>query len=83
MEALRKVKIDQHVIIRGLIQFDAKGRMSASRRRRWQNLKRTPTVVMPWPRRQRLRFPRAGLERQAADLISDFSRARPGCRQGC
>jgi branched-chain amino acid transport system substrate-binding protein len=47
MEALRKVKIDQHVIIGPPIQFDAKGQNVGIRAAAVQNLKRTPTVVMP------------------------------------
>ena len=47
MEALRKVKIDQHVIIGGPIQFDAKGQNVNIKAAAVQNLKRKPTVVMP------------------------------------
>ncbi len=47
MEALRKVKIDQHVIIGGPIQFDAKGQNVNIKASAVQNLKRKPTVVMP------------------------------------
>jgi branched-chain amino acid transport system substrate-binding protein len=47
MEALRKIKIDQHVIIGGPIQFDAKGQNVGIKAAAVQNLKRTPTVVMP------------------------------------
>src|SRR5258708_17651970 len=47
MEALRKAKIDQHVIIGGPIQFDAKGPKVKINTAAVQNLKRKPTVVMP------------------------------------
>ncbi len=47
MEALRKTKIDQHVMIGGPIQFDAKGQNVGIKTVSVQNLKRKPTVVMP------------------------------------
>jgi len=47
MDALRKIKIDQHVIIGGPIQFDAKGQNVNITAAAIQNLKRKPTVVMP------------------------------------
>ena len=47
MEALRKTKIDQHVIIGGPIQFDAKGQNVDIKAAAVENLKRKPTVVMP------------------------------------
>ncbi len=47
MDALRKVKIDQHVIVGGPIQFDAKGQNVGIKAAAVQNLKRKPTVVMP------------------------------------
>jgi branched-chain amino acid transport system substrate-binding protein len=47
MEALRKTKIDQHVIIGGPIQFDAKGQNVNIKAAAVENLKRKPTVVMP------------------------------------
>ena len=47
MEALRKAKIDQHVMVGGPIQFDAKGQNVNIRGAALQNLKRKPTVVMP------------------------------------
>lgn len=47
MEALRKTKIDQHVIIGPPIQFDAKGQNVGIRAAAVQNIKRKPTVVMP------------------------------------
>lgn len=47
MDALRKTKIDQHVIIGGPIQFDAKGQNVNIKAAAVQNLKRKPTVVMP------------------------------------
>jgi branched-chain amino acid transport system substrate-binding protein len=47
MDALRKIKIDQHVIIGGPIQFDAKGQNVNIKAAAIQNLKRKPTVVMP------------------------------------
>jgi branched-chain amino acid transport system substrate-binding protein len=47
MDALRKIKIDQHVIIGGPIQFDAKGQNVNIKAAAIQNLKRKPMVVMP------------------------------------
>lgn len=47
MDALRKLKIDQHVIIGGPIQFDAKGQNVNIKASAVQNLKRKPTVVLP------------------------------------
>jgi branched-chain amino acid transport system substrate-binding protein len=47
MDALRKIKIDQHVIIGGPIQFDAKGQNVNIRAAAIQNIKRKPLVVMP------------------------------------
>jgi branched-chain amino acid transport system substrate-binding protein len=47
MEALRKTKIDQHVIIGGPIQFDAKGQNVNIKAAAVENLKRKPTVVLP------------------------------------
>ena len=47
MEALRKTKIDQHVMIGGPIQFDAKGQNVNIKASAVENLKRKPTVVMP------------------------------------
>jgi branched-chain amino acid transport system substrate-binding protein len=47
MDALRKTKIDQHVVIGGPIQFDAKGQNVNIKAAAVENLKRKPTVVMP------------------------------------
>lgn len=47
MEALRNTKIDQHVMVGGPIQFDAKGQNVNIAAAAVQNLKRKPTVVMP------------------------------------
>ena len=47
MEALRKTKIDQHVMIGGPIQFDAKGQNPNIGSAAVQNRNRTPTVVLP------------------------------------
>jgi branched-chain amino acid transport system substrate-binding protein len=47
MEALRKIKIDQHVMIGGPIQFDAKGQNVGIKTVAVQNLNRKPTVVLP------------------------------------
>src|SRR5471032_2731066 len=47
MEALRKSNIEQHVMIGGPIQFDAKGQNVNIAAAAVQNLKRKPTVVMP------------------------------------
>ena len=47
MDALRKTRIDQHVIIGGPIQFDAKGQNVNIKAAAVENLKRKPTVVMP------------------------------------
>ena len=69
MDALRKIKIDQHVIIGGPIQFDAKGQNVNIKAAAMQNLKRKPTVVMPERiRRREAGLPGARLERPAPDL---------------
>jgi branched-chain amino acid transport system substrate-binding protein len=47
MDALRKTKIDQHVIIGGPIQFDSKGQNINIKAAAVENIKRKPTVVMP------------------------------------
>ncbi|HZX88170.1 MAG TPA: ABC transporter substrate-binding protein [Reyranella sp.] len=47
MDALRKTKIDQHVIIGGPIQFDAKGQNVNIKAAAVENLRRKPTVVLP------------------------------------
>src|SRR5918993_596910 len=47
MDTLRKTKIDQHVIIGGPIQFDAKGQNVNIKAAAVENLKRKPTVVLP------------------------------------
>ncbi|SKA16621.1 amino acid/amide ABC transporter substrate-binding protein, HAAT family (TC 3.A.1.4.-) [Enhydrobacter aerosaccus] len=47
MAALRGLKIDQHVMVGGPIQFDAKGQNVNIVAAAVQNLKRKPTVVMP------------------------------------
>ena len=47
MEALRKTKIDEHVMVGGPIEFDAKGQNVNIRGTALQNLKRKPTVVLP------------------------------------
>jgi branched-chain amino acid transport system substrate-binding protein len=47
MEALRKIKIDHHVMVGGPIQFDAKGQNVSIKAAAVQNLHRKPTVVMP------------------------------------
>ena len=47
MEALRKIKIDQHVMVGGPIQFDSKGQNVNIKATAVENLKRKPTVVMP------------------------------------
>lgn len=47
MQALRKMRIDRHVIIGGPIQFDAKGQNDNIKLAAVENLKRKPTVVMP------------------------------------
>jgi branched-chain amino acid transport system substrate-binding protein len=47
MDALRKTRIEQHVIIGGPIQFDAKGQNVNIKAAAVENLKRKPTVVMP------------------------------------
>jgi branched-chain amino acid transport system substrate-binding protein len=47
MDALRKTKIDQHVIIGGPIEFDAKGQNVNIKSAAVENIKRKPTVVMP------------------------------------
>jgi branched-chain amino acid transport system substrate-binding protein len=47
MEALRKTRIDEHVMIGGPIEFDAKGQNVNIQIAALQNLKRMPTVVLP------------------------------------
>jgi branched-chain amino acid transport system substrate-binding protein len=47
MEALRQVKIDEHVMFGGPIQFDAKGQNTNIRVAALQNLNRKPTVALP------------------------------------
>ncbi|MBV8392997.1 MAG: ABC transporter substrate-binding protein [Alphaproteobacteria bacterium] len=47
MDALRKTNIEQHVMVGGPIQFDAKGQNVNIKAAAVQNLKRKPTVVMP------------------------------------
>jgi branched-chain amino acid transport system substrate-binding protein len=47
MAALKGLRIDQHVMIGGPIQFDAKGQNVNIAAAGVQNLKRKPTVVMP------------------------------------
>ena len=47
MAALKGLRIDQHVMIGGPIQFDAKGQNVNIAAAAVQNLKRKPTVVMP------------------------------------
>jgi branched-chain amino acid transport system substrate-binding protein len=47
MEALRNTKIDNHVMVGGPIQFDAKGQNVNIKAAAVENLKRKPTVVMP------------------------------------
>jgi branched-chain amino acid transport system substrate-binding protein len=47
IDALRKVKIDQHVITGGPIQFDEKGQNTNITTAAVQNLNRTPTIVLP------------------------------------
>jgi branched-chain amino acid transport system substrate-binding protein len=46
-DALHKLKIDQHVMVGGPIQFDAKGQNINIAATAVENLKRKPTVVMP------------------------------------
>jgi branched-chain amino acid transport system substrate-binding protein len=61
MAALKGLKIDQHVIIGGPIQFDAKGQNVNIAAAAIQNLKRKPTVVMPQASADaRLVFPMPG-----------------------
>jgi branched-chain amino acid transport system substrate-binding protein len=47
MAALRNVKVDQHVMTGGPIQFDANGQNPNIRSAAVQNIKRKPTVVLP------------------------------------
>ena len=47
MDALRKIRIDQHVMVGGPIQFDAKGQNVNIKAAAVENFKRKPTVVMP------------------------------------
>ncbi len=47
MEALRRLKLDEHVMVGEAIQFDAKGQNIGFKVAALQNLKRKPTVVLP------------------------------------
>jgi branched-chain amino acid transport system substrate-binding protein len=47
MEALRKTRIEQHVMVGGPIEFDAKGQNVNIKAAAVENLKRKPTVVLP------------------------------------
>ncbi|MFO1161661.1 MAG: ABC transporter substrate-binding protein [Reyranellaceae bacterium] len=47
MEALRKTRIEQHVMVGGPIQFDDKGQNVDIKAAAVENLKRKPTVVLP------------------------------------
>jgi branched-chain amino acid transport system substrate-binding protein len=47
MDALRKTRIDEHVMVGGPIEFDAKGQNVNIKGTVLQNLKRKPTVVLP------------------------------------
>ena len=47
MDALRKVKIKDHVIIGGPIEFDAKGQNPNIQIAALQNIQRNPRVVLP------------------------------------
>ena len=47
MEALRKIRIEQHVMVGGPIQFDAKGQNVDIKAAAVENFKRKPTVVLP------------------------------------
>jgi branched-chain amino acid transport system substrate-binding protein len=47
IEALRKTKIDDHVMIGDPIEFDAKGQNVGIKVAALQNLRRAPTVVLP------------------------------------
>ena len=47
MKAVKETKLDQHVIIGGPIAFDEKGQNQNIGSAVVQNLKRTPTVVLP------------------------------------
>ncbi|HTR87759.1 MAG TPA: ABC transporter substrate-binding protein [Reyranella sp.] len=47
MDALRKTKIDEHVMVGGPIQFDAKGQNVNIKGTVLQNLQRKPKVVLP------------------------------------
>ena len=91
MEALRKTKIDQHVMVGGPIEFDAKGQNVNIKGTALSEPKRKPTVVLPLELGRRAAgLPDAGLERQAPDLsfcrpermtsTSSFARRRPSAR---
>ena len=76
MEALRKIKIDQHVMVGGPIQFDSKGQNVNIKATAVENLKRKPTVVLPLEFGGRAaRLPDAAVERQAPHLIRRVSQS--------
>ncbi|MFI5032299.1 MAG: ABC transporter substrate-binding protein [Reyranellales bacterium] len=61
MDALRKTKIDEHVMVGGPIEFDAKGQNVNIKGTALQNLKRKPTVVLPKESAEaQLTFPQPG-----------------------
>ncbi|MGE5151730.1 MAG: branched-chain amino acid ABC transporter, partial [Rhodospirillaceae bacterium] len=47
MDALRKTKIDEHVMVVGPIEFEPQGQNVNIKGTALQNLKRKPTVVLP------------------------------------
>ncbi|WP_395712173.1 ABC transporter substrate-binding protein [Reyranella sp.] len=47
LDALRRIKIEQHVMVGGPIQFDAKGQNVDIKAAAVENFKRKPTVVLP------------------------------------
>jgi branched-chain amino acid transport system substrate-binding protein len=61
MDALRKTKIDDHVMVGGPIEFDAKGQNNNIKGTVLQNLKRKPLVVLPKDAAEaELTFPQPG-----------------------
>ena len=61
MDALRKTRIDEHVMVGGPIEFDAKGQNVNIKGTALQNLKRKPTVVLPKESAEaQLTFPQPG-----------------------
>ena len=83
MDALRKTKIDQHVIIGGPIQFDAKGQNVNIKAAAVENLKRKPPWCCRWnpPPHSWCSRCRAGTTSGGLDLHDDPSHSRRARRR--